>query len=160
MVHFLQDYLVIEEWPTGATEALSLDSVCGGSSPDYKIAYSQSGNLTQKDGEGVVLQVKPVAGTSDAPVSECIPFKTSKDLEWNYQLTSGDHLSAVFRFVHFNLQRDSDQGKLSILSNAGAVAEIRAPYGRKSFYKADSNLADSLTLDVGDTNVRESITLH
>jgi four helix bundle protein len=161
VVHFLPDYLVIEEWQSNATESLSLNPATCNAPPDnhieYPIKISQTGNLTKKDGEGVVLEVRPVADT-DPPI--CAPFANALETEWSYQLASGDQLSAALRFIHFNLQRDNSQGKLSILSNAGAVAEIRAPYGRKSFYKADGSSADALTLDVGDINVRESVTLH
>jgi prepilin-type N-terminal cleavage/methylation domain-containing protein len=156
VIHFLPSYLVIEEWPTEAVETLSLGSACALSSTDYQITYS-AGNLTQKDGEGEVIQVRPVTASS-----ECIYFKASEDLEWNYQLVSGEQSSATFRFAHFNLQRDSDPGNLSILGNVGARVEIRAPYGRKGYFKNDGKSADSLIIDVGnvDENVRESITLQ
>jgi len=156
VIHFLQDYLVIEEWPTGASATLSLGSACAGST-DYQITYSD-GNLTQKDGEGEVVLVKPVTASS-----ECISnFKTSEDLEWNYQLASGGQFSAILRFVHFNLQRDGEQNGLWITENPGWKVEIFAPYGRKRFFKLDGSSADGLAMAVGNTNegVSEPIVLR
>jgi len=147
VVHILADYLVIEEWQADAIDVLALGSNdCD--SNNYKILYKASGNLTQKDQDGNVIQVKPVTSSSN----ECIIFKspTNKDLEWNYQLVSGEQSSAVLRFVHFNLQRDDMGGGLTIRSSAGSRVEIFAPYGRKRYFRPDGTSASSLPIVVGN----------
>ncbi len=157
VIHFLSDYLVVEEWLPEATETLSLSPslIC---EEGYQINISEAGNLTKKDGEGEVLQVQPIVGSF--PTKECVDFMESKDVEWNFQLTTGDQVSPVIRFVHFNLKRDNEQSGLSILQSAGSKAEIRSPYGRKRFFKNDDSPTDTLIIDVGDSDVRESITLQ
>ena len=158
VVHILTNYLVIEEWPTGAVDTLSLDSLCSGDSPDYRIVYSESGNLTQKNGDGEVILIKPV---TVATSPECVNFKSQKDLEWNYQLTSGGQASAILRFVHFNLQRDSEAGGLWVTENPNSRIEIFAPYARKRFFKGSASV-DILQVAVGNTyeGVTEPVTFQ
>jgi four helix bundle protein len=159
VIHFLSDYLVIEEWPSGAAESLGfVNTTCN--TNDYEIHYAASGNLTQKNGDGDVIQVKPVIG-SDTGI-ECPGFLKAKDTEWNFQLTSGDQSSAIIRYVHFNLQRDNIQDPLRLNSNAGAKAVVYAPYGRKRFFDKDGNPKDSLVLQIGnsDEGVSEQVTLQ
>jgi four helix bundle protein len=136
-IHFLRDFLVIEEWTSDSVPTLSLDGLCSGSADDKnrKISYS-SGNLTQKDGEGNVIAVKNV--TAGTP---CITFDSSQDLEWNYQLKTegGAKASPLIRFVHFNLQRSHSENFFSIGSNTGSILEIQSPYGKKRLFKLNSD---------------------
>lgn len=167
VIHFLKDYMVIEEWPTGATEDLKfLEVTCATGDYQIEFATTASGNLTQKDGDGVVLEVKPVVAPN---VPVCPSFKTSHDVEWNYQLANADRSSAIVRFVHFNLQRDGIQEGLSLKSGDRSKVEIFAPYGRKRFFKwvtepAPPHLdpSSSLVITVGnaDTSVNEAVTLQ
>jgi len=164
VIHFLPDYLVIEEWPPDATDYLNLGSTtCNNVPPDkhieYKIEFSKAGNLTKKNGDGDVLEVKPVDAIN-SPI--CVPFKTASDTEWSYQLTSGDQSSAILRFVHFNLQRDNTQNSLKLLSGYGSKAVINAPYGRKRLIDEKGFTKDSLLITVGngDEGVSEQVTIQ
>lgn len=146
IIHFLPDYVVIEEEPEGA----NLDLVLGndtGCTDGHNINYANNGNLTQKDGEGVVMQIKSVTSGS-----ECIKFKNSEEeIEWNYQLVDGNQFSNIVRFVHFNLKREDPSNLISIIEGDGSRVEIAAPYGKKQIYD-DTGLVDSVKLTVEDEN--------
>jgi len=154
VVHFLPDFLVIEESPEGATSDLSLGEYCENG---WKIAY-ETGTLTQKDENGEVVQVRPVTKGS-----ECITFKASKNLEGNYQLIRDSQFSVILRFVHFNLKRD-DPTPFAIGSNPQSKIEILAPYGKKRLFKRVSENgsgffrpADGLSILVQSNNASETI---
>lgn len=152
VVHFLTHYLAIEEWPTGSPLRLDLGGACGESG--YGISYLAipAGSLVKKNGDGEVLQITSatVAGTP------CIEFKDSEDLEWNYQLTSGDQVSPVLRFVHFNLDRSNPQNANHIVNLSRM--EIIAPYGKKRFYDSANTEKPTLTINLWNEDLTLSET--
>lgn len=156
VIHLLSDYLVIEERPEGSTNDLNLlKEECG--EHDHKISFEKNGNLTKKNGEGEVLEVKGVTAGN-----ECIGgFDTTKDLEWSFQLKTTDENknSAILRFVHFNLQRGSLEDPLTIKSSVGYSIEIQAPYGKKRFYNQNDNPESTLRIGIGNSNAMETINL-
>lgn len=144
-VHFLDNYLVIESYAEDASLELTLgDSVdCA---DGHNINIPIGGNLTQKDDEGTVMQIKTVLpGTA-----ECIQFADSKQLEWNYELSSGDQQSNLLRFVHFNLKRENLNNPIAVITEVGARVEIVAPYGKKNVYNKSGSLTDSVEITVED----------
>ena len=151
VIKFLPDYLVIEEQFEGASLDLNLGNDTG-CTDGHNINYSD-GNLTQKDGEGVVMQVRSVTSGS-----ECVEFKNSEEIEWNYQLTDGDQFSNTIRFVHFNLQRENLSNPISIVEGVGSRIEVEAPYGKKRIYD-DTGLVDSVDIIVEDESQNSSDTL-
>ena len=155
-INFLTEYVVIEEQERGASMELVLGSDCGDGS--YEISWTNGGNLIQKDGEGAVMKIKSVIAGS-----ECVEFKNSEEIEWNYQLTNGDDFSNIVRFTHFNLQRDKPDNPISITSAVDLVLginptsggdsriEITAPYGKKRIYYSDESV-ESVDITAEDEN--------
>jgi prepilin-type N-terminal cleavage/methylation domain-containing protein len=154
-IHFLQDYMVIEETPREASFELTLDkTLCGTENEDYKIQFTQSGNLTKKDGDGAIIKIE-----SATPPSKCIEFKDSEDIEWNYQLTDGNKFSNVIRFVHFNIQRESLGNPIFISEGAGSQIQIKAPYAKKDIYDDTGNLVGWTEITAKDENDSSQDTL-
>lgn len=160
-VHFLTDYMVIEEFAEDAELQLTLNKN-GPCVPvgNYEILISDSGNLTKKDGDGAILKIESVT-----PPSKCIIFKNSKDTEWQYQLTSGNEFSNVIRFIHFNIQREDlkNSEELSnpvyISSGNDSKVVISAPYAKKNIYDDNSKSVGWVELTVKDSNDNSQETL-
>ncbi len=151
VIHFLPGFVVIEEGNDVSNPLLlSLGSSCtDGHSIDY-----EAGNLTQKNGEGKIIEVRSVG-----VASECIEFNTAEDIEWNYELVSDDVISNRIRFIHFNLSRESATANPILINNTNSPRmEILAPYGKKYIYSSDV-LTESLTLTVQDFDGNSSDTL-
>ncbi len=153
VMHFLPNFVVIEE---GNDPSDSLLLGLGSSCTDaygidgYSIDF-QSGNLTQKNGEGEIVEVSSVSADSD-----CIAFNAAEDIEWNYELISDDVTSNRIRFIHFNLSReDVTHNPIFIDTGANSRMEILAPYGKKYIYENLTTMvpSESLTLIVkGDVD--------
>lgn len=156
IIHFLPDYVVIEEQPEGADLNLSLgdDSGCA---DGHNINFTDSGNLIQKDKDGMVMQIKSVE-----PPFECIEFKEAEEIEWSYQLIREKKFSNVIRFIHFNLQRENLLNPISITGGADSKIEIMAPYGKRKIYDAGDQLVNLLDIIVEDEskNTSDTLTLH
>ncbi len=150
-IHFLADYMVIEEFAEDAELQLTLGEICG--LGNYQIAFTESGNLTKKDGDGAILKIESIT-----PDSKCIEFKDSKDVEWQYQLTSGNKISNAIRFVHFNIQREDLKNSeelrnpvfITIGSNSKVV--ISAPYAKKNIYDGSGKSVGWIELSTQDSN--------
>lgn len=156
-IYFKADYLIVDENPEDADLQIELKNVCGADNKGYEIQFDQDGNLTKRDEEGQIVQIKNVTATA----SECIEFFNSPETEWNYQLNSNGEFSNTIRFIHFNLQRDNLVNLISIIQNAGAKLEILAPYGKKKIYLLNGTLPTTspLELKVEDKNGNSSDTL-
>jgi len=123
-INFLEDFLVIESAPNDKTLTLSLGAVC---TNGRNIVFESSGTLTRKDGDGNVLSAKSVT----ASTSECADFKDSKESEWVYQIASGDEVSDVIRFIHFNVDRERVSG-ITLDGDTSKTLTIEAPYAKKT----------------------------
>jgi prepilin-type N-terminal cleavage/methylation domain-containing protein len=165
-MYFLADYIVVDEEPADATLKLSFaqDNSCA---EKYKIAFdlnesTLTANLIKKDEEGVVVETKSVAKNG----SQCIEFKNSEGVEWDYQLIDSEKFSNTVRFAHFNIQRGNLNDPVSITDGAGSKIEITAPYGKKLVYDSDGILMDDpsdpgyhVKLKIEDKNGKSSDTL-
>jgi prepilin-type N-terminal cleavage/methylation domain-containing protein len=157
-IYFLADYVVIDEEPADKTLKLSFRQT------DSCILFDMNdstpaANLIKKNEEGVNMETKSVAKGS----SECVSFKDSEDLEWNYQLNESEQFSNTVRFIHFNIQRDDLNNPVSITEGAGSKIEVMAPYGKKLIYKNDGTLinnpTDKVNITVKDKNENSSDTI-
>lgn len=145
-IHFLDDYMVIEEVLEDSSFSLNLGDVCGIEA--YQIEFTENGNLIQKDEDGAILKIESVVSPS-----KCIElFKDSEDIEWQYQLTSGNEFSDIVRFVHFNIRRDNLDNPISVVSGNDSKVVINAPYAKKTFYNSSDNPVGWLELTVEDGN--------
>ncbi len=147
-IQFTADYLVITSEPENKSLNLSL-----GDSADCANGYNLNlgtGVLTKRDGYGKVLGVKSVAGGK-----ECVQFTASPEIEWQYQLTSGDQVSPVIRFIHFNIQREKPENAVKISTGAGSQLTIEAPYAKKT-----GTLPINLDVSDADGNHTESLTIQ
>jgi prepilin-type N-terminal cleavage/methylation domain-containing protein len=159
-MHFLADYLVINEESQDKTLKLSFeeDDSCA---EKYKLVFdlndsTPNADLIQKNEDGTTMETKNVTKGS----SECIEFKNSEELEWNYQLNASDQSSNTVRLVHFNIQRDNLNNPVSITNGVGSKIEISAPYGKKAVYDSNGTLMeDPITLKMEDKNGKSSDTL-
>ncbi len=152
VVHFLPDYLVIEEKPEDASLSLDFNQTsCNG---DYQIEFTEGDNLIQRDGDGAILRIENASSTS-----RCIYFNEAEGTERRYQLTSDDDFSDIIRFVHFNLQREDLTNPIRLTSGAGAIVHISAPYGKKTLYDADGDAADLLEITAETEDGRSTDTL-
>lgn len=125
-INFLTNYLVIESEPENKSLVLSLGDSTG--CADGNNLNLGTGVLTKKDGDGKVLGIKSVAGGT-----ECVPFTTSPETEWQYQLSSGDQVSPLVRFIHFNIERDKPENAIQLSDvDSSDKLVIEAPYAKKS----------------------------
>lgn len=169
VIHFLPDYLVIEEWPEDIDLGLAFDPCVDGYQLDY-IDFDGSANLTKRDEDGAVLAIENV---TEVDIGECIQFDESEDIEWNYQLTKGNDYSPIIRFIHFNLHRESrEQNPISITndkidssdyetvldSGGSSQIEIIAPYSKKYIYYNDAVTA-IVRITAKDENENSEATL-
>ena len=130
-IYLLADYMIIEEVLEDSSFSLNFNGTACASG--YQIEFEEDGNLIQKDEDGAILKIESVTPT------KCIEsFKDSEDIEWSYQLTSGNEFSDIVRFVHFNIQRDNSDNPISITSGVGSKILISAPYAKKTFYSNNS----------------------
>jgi prepilin-type N-terminal cleavage/methylation domain-containing protein len=165
-IYFLADYVVIDEDPENKALQLSFaqDVSCA---EKHKIVFdlnesALTANLIKKDDKGVVIETKSIAKNG----SECIEFKNSEGLEWDYQLIESGQFSNTVRFAHFNIQRDNLNNPVSITGGAGSKIEITAPYGKKLVYDSDGKLINDpsdpnyhIKLKIEDKNGNSSDTL-
>jgi prepilin-type N-terminal cleavage/methylation domain-containing protein len=149
-ISFLKDYLVIESAPNDKTLALALGIVCSDDPYGRNIDFESNGTLTKKDGSGNVLSAKAVTSGTN----ECILFTDSKEAEWVYQITSGDEVSDVIRFVHFNVNRETPSG-ITLGGEISKTLSIEAPYAKKTI----SDGSDSIVLTVSGDGSEEALTI-
>ncbi|MBN2095774.1 prepilin-type N-terminal cleavage/methylation domain-containing protein [Candidatus Peregrinibacteria bacterium] len=143
VVYFLPDYLVVENKLSDALLPLTFSQTS--CDDDYEIEFQDSGNLTQRDEDGAIIRIESVI-----PPSKCIYFKEAEDIEWGYQMTSGNRFSDMVRFVHFNLQRENLANPLAITEGQGSSVRIKAPYAQKTIYDPAGNVAGWVDLTVAD----------
>lgn len=157
-IHFLKNYVVIEEAEEGyKPELLKLESSCGEGGKNYEIGYTPavSGVLTQKDGDGKIVDIKRVESGK-----ECIDFTGSTDKEWDYSLNESEEFSESLRFIHFNIQREDLNNPISITDGAGSRIELSAPYGKKIIYDSNGISQAKISLTVTDKNDRSKEILN
>ena len=145
-IYFLEDYLVIISEPEGKSLELTLDNSC---TDGHNISFSSDGNLTKKDSNGNLIESKSVSSGE----SECVAFKNSEQIGWNYQLSSAGEVSDVIRFLHFNVDREKETN-IKITSNEGKYMSIEAPYSKKTLSVSPINL----TVSAGEAT--ENITIQ
>jgi|GEM_PF-2680259 len=155
-VHFEENYLVSEaevenqvlalKWvgpggSCGADEQLEADNM-GSSTPVY---------LAQRDQYGNNLKITVIPASTKLTV--CVPFLTSEQTEWNYQLFRGSEVSQAVRFIHFNIRRGEDSSQL-VTINAGNnyTLQITAPYATKEFYDGSALETGEVKLTVGNVD--------
>lgn len=159
IVHFLENYVVIEAYAEDEPYELTTGASCIGG--NYNLNLPMSGNLTQKDGDGAIIKIETITTPPDI---KCIGFYDSEETEWDYQFTGDDGTSNVVRFIHFNIQRDSQAEPLSIRMHAGSRVEILAPYGKKKVYDEQGNLRDDpndpVILTLGNPDSTSDLTLQ
>ena len=161
-IHFLKDYMVIDEEVEGATLSLKfLEAECTSPGSGYQMQYdeAEASNLIKNDKDGASLGIESVTKNDK---SGCIDFTQSKDIENAYQLISSGKYSNIIRFVHFNIKRDSSS-LAEITEAAKSKIEIRAPYGKKYIYKGDGTSVNNVTIKVnvkGQTEGGESFILQ
>ena len=152
-IYLLADYMVIEEVLEDSSFELNFNDNGTSCTSGYQIDFAQNGNLVQKDEDGAILKIE------SATSSKCIEsFKDSEDIEWSYQLTSGNKFSNIVRFTHFNIRRDNLDNPISIVSDVGSKILISAPYAKKTFYSNDSPVG-WLELTVNDENLNSANTI-
>ena len=141
-IQFTAGYLVITSEPENTSLELRLDGT--------DIKTSDTGVLTKRDGEGKVLGVRSFNGTPPEPVD----FVPSPETEWQYQLTSGDEISPIIRFIHFNVEREKLENAVQLSNIIGGPLTIEAPYAKKT--------GAPITLDVSDAdgNHKESLNIQ
>jgi hypothetical protein len=146
VIHFKENYLIIEEWEETSAPILSLGGACG---DNYNLSYSANGNLTKTNGEGEVLDILAVQNG----LQDCENFTVSPDAEWQFQLAENGSVSAVIRFLHFNLNREDISNPFRVDDAvAGSRLEIRAPYAKKSLHNALDEVVETLELTVSDAD--------
>lgn len=148
-IHFLKNYVVIEEVEEGyKPELLKLESFCD-TGKNYEIGYYPvaSGVLTQKDGDGKIIDIRRVESGK-----ECINFTGSTDNEWDYNLNESEDFSELLRFIHFNIQREDLNNPISITDGSGSKIELSAPYGKKTIYDGSGAPQTKISLTVTDQN--------
>jgi len=151
-IHFLKNYIVIEEAEEGYDQTLlGLGSACA---DDNEISY-KAGVLTQKDGEGEIIDIRKVDLGG-----ECVKFYTSPDNEWNYKLNDSDKFSGLLRFIHFNVQREDLNNPIYISDGVGTRIELTAPYGKKILYDNTGTPRTKIPLTITDTNGRSTEILN
>ena len=154
-IHFLKNYIVIEEAEEGCDpKLLEFGLKCDSDPENYKINY-QDAVMTQKDGEGRIKEIKNVSAGS-----ECVVFKDSTDAEWDYQLNASGQFSKIVRFIHFNVKRDDLNNPIYISEGSDSKIELTAPYGKKIFYDKTGTLQTKIILTVTDTNGRSTEKLN
>ena len=149
-ISFLEKYLVIESAPEDKTLSLTLGDNTG-CTDGRNIDFESNGTLTKKDGSGNVLSAKAVTSSTN----ECIEFADSEEAEWVYQITSGDEVSDVIRFVHFNVNRETPSGITLDWEGAEKTLLIEAPYAKKTI----SDGSDSIELTVSGDDAEETLTI-
>lgn len=150
MIHFMQDYIVVEAKPPGSSLNLGLGPPCD-SDRGHEIVYGNDANLVEKNGEGGIVKITRVL----AGGKSCRSFKDLDDIGWGFQLQDGDGLSREIRFAHFNLMRENLTNPLYVSENAGYSVGIEAPYGKKTFYDSGGEALDvsvSAELTITDEN--------
>ena len=152
VVHFLPDFVVIDEQPDEYEFELELGGSCG--IDGYYLIVSSSGNLTLKDENEEIMELETVAAGT-----YCIEPIDSPELEWVYYLSSRDSSSNTIRFIHFNLRRESISNPVSIVVGTDSRVEISSPYGKKRFYDAAGGLVKTLDLTVRDEDLNAEETL-
>ena len=146
-IHFLQNYLVIVSEPETASLNLDYGSGC------LTTTESGSQNLIKEDGEGSLLEAITVPPID---LSVCNGFDTATETEWRYQLRTGGKVSAVVRFIHFNLNR-VEPSEITLSADTSQTLVIEAPYAKKTVTGSDSTVSLTLTSPEGHT---ETLTIQ
>lgn len=142
VVHFLENYLVIEEYPVDAKLKLNLFECVTQNPGEYGVKLSDDeGILVQKSSQGIIQTRNLKKGTPDCQTT----FSQSEYREISYQLTQAEEYSVLIRLVHFNLKREA--GNNGIIDNpvyisagAGSRIELFAPYSKKMVYNHNDEL--------------------
>lgn len=152
-IHFFPLYLVIDQRPEDASLTLQLENL-------NHIKYENDGNLTLKDENGDVLEIKSVTALNTETLSQS--FHNALEAEWSYQLIDGEDYSNIIRFVHFNLQRENLNNPISIITGENSKIVISAPYAKKQLFDSNGRTANSIDIEVEDEshNSKNKITIQ
>lgn len=144
-VHFLTDYLVLEEAPaeTGAVLTFDIADTCVESgSTGYFLAAGTDGVLVRLDEEDRLLENRAVT----LGEKFCVAFEGAAEREWKFRLSGADGDSSLFRFIHFNLGTDFQlkipqaitDSRCSLATTLAPGADVRleiqAPYAKRQLY--------------------------
>jgi len=151
-VHFLTDYLVIEESTTDTGLSLTPGPCPGG----YGATMGSDGNLITRTGEGVFMEMIPVTSGDTKCVKD---FGSSGDTEWNYQLTQDGQVSPLVRFVHFNPDYENPANAVQI-NTSGSNADtlvLKAPYLQKMIYSGGNLIQGEAHISLKNQNGNKAI---
>lgn len=165
IVHFEEDFLVIEARPEGQSLKLNWMGMGGGSCDDDmgRIEVDNSGSpdtifLAKRDQYGNNLEIVPIgAGMAE---DRCVDFYESEETAETYQLFKGSDRSQAIRFIHFNIRRGDLSSNAQVTAGNNYTLELNAPYAAKQYYDGGipANGTIQLTLSTQDSN--ETITLQ
>lgn len=165
LIHFEEDYLVVESAVEGQTITLEYKGIGGGGCEADEAELEVANNsgspyyLAQRDQYGNNMEISNVADGDTETI--CVDFNASDEIEWQYQVFQGSDVSQVVRFLHFNIRRDSTADPVQITAGNQYSLEIAAPYAKKTFYDSgnQTNPPINLTLDSTDVDP-ETVTLQ
>ncbi len=149
VIRFLENYLVIEEYPPESTLELAMFDCLARTKGevDYGVTLGKNeGVLVQKGSDRVIQTRNLKKGVFDCQTD----FSQSEELEISYQLTRLDEFSPIIKFIHFNLKREASDSLRGAINNpiyigvgSGSRIEMFAPYSKKLVYNHRGELKPS-----------------
>ena len=107
-IHFLEDYLVQEEFYGEKSPNMEIDEVCSGG-----VILKESGMIFKRTDKGELFDMTITSASESNPLSICSDFLNSIQREWMYHLEN-DENKRIIRFIHFNAERKGGGLRISI----------------------------------------------